>query len=78
MTKQEIKEYYIGIGFSEDLYGHLQRKTFDGSIRIKFQKTTFRREAKATGTKLWINISSRAMYYSKMSIHPESKKLTMS
>ena len=75
MTKDDVAEFYIGLGFKEDRYGNLKQKTENGEMRIKFQKTSFRREAKPTGCSLWINQSAKPMYYSQLEVNPDTNKL---
>ncbi len=74
MTKQELENWLISKGYSQDKFGHYQRTNIDGSIvRFKMQANSARyeKQARIVDHNEWLRLALG--YYKNLSITPEGK-----
>jgi len=70
MKPEEIKQYLIGLGYTQDRFGHMKKEFQNKIRRYKFQKISLRAEVRANRpNSRWLNENyERTVYYKDLEI----------
>lgn len=78
MKQEELKEFLLGLGFTQDRFGHMIKKFPNKIRRYKFQKISVRIETKANrlGAR-WLNeCYGTTVYYKNLKINEGKISIT--